>query len=270
MSQARIYRLFVDSLVDRSISSGETPQNFTVQLPKSIVPDIKDVHVLSCVFPNLIPTFSQYNNTFSFRNATAGINYSISLASLFWATGTDFATYLQGQMNALTPGFTVTYSLATGKLTTVNSLIGFQIFNNTTATIKCQKKVGFYGNGAGNNPSTAVGVPLTASGMLNLLGTTSVYLVSNNLCPGQSLTGNNLSSSPVQFNVLLKIPVLVSAYQLNSYTNTFYDLKYDVVDGQYRDLHFAILDDNYDPIVFGGDNCGFQLHLEISYTESRF
>lgn len=231
---------------DKTVSaSPSTNCNVVLSSP---VANVVRIDVRQIEFPYSFYTFNSLTNTFSFYDSVLRIvtipqgNYTLSTIS----------TELQTLMNAISSGYTVTYSYITSNITIANAT-SFIVKGTGTAN----NYLGFA------NTDTASATSISGVNVANLSGPNYLLLKSNALTASKnySLIGSNSTSFK---NVLYKIQLVNGPGGMNILSDGIFTINYgNTVTISTIDL--LVTDSSNNQINLNGLDFSLTLELFIGY-----
>lgn len=236
--------LFLDS---KNRTSG-TIENFSIVLNQPIN-KIVQVEIISAEIPFTFYIVNATNNTLCWSDNLLN-TYSANLSIGNW-TVTDFVTMMQSNMNAVMPGFTITYNKQTFKLTIANPTAFTLDMSNISGTTTCANLIGMTG-------STAFSTNLTLPNMINLGG--PKYLLIKSLAltdPKVTKPFHNVANS----SILYKVPIRGMPGDIITEKNMYVNLLTYGIRQTFQTLDFQLTDDQDQIVDLNGLDWSITLSL---------
>lgn len=198
-------------------NQGEDPWNFTMTFDRSIV-NAKKISIYQVIFPNVFPSFSEFNNTFTITQGATTASYTIPTNYRF-GKPSDFVTYINTAISSAFSGdITCSYDSTYDRLAfTSASLTAFKFVDNTFVDTRFRNKIGFTGSAplVDATTHTATGVPILIGTLslgisCNLFNQTSLGCVNGGFQGDPVVSATTSNEGLETFDLGVQIPVNVS------------------------------------------------------------
>jgi hypothetical protein len=232
--------------------SGETADDFTVQLPNAIIKP-KQMSINSASIPFLCYTFGESESIFYFQAGSNVVRQITLNLTKNYTSISQFITDFQAQLQVLVPTITVTQNLTNNDgILTISCPTGINIVGieqkeyNWDATYynNCSDRLGFYNANFKPLLTTPTATAFKASAPMTLIRTTAIY-VGIDCIAGDSYTSN--SPSQCVSNILFMLPTQNGTFgAIQNYTNNDFMLftGSDLPSAVYN-IHVTLYDDNF-------------------------